>query len=54
MGIKITDSVTGVSVIRPAEFEMRIRRACRRVHGGIGIRAYETKNRTRITVRTIL
>lgn len=53
MGIKIADPATGTFIIRPVEFEESIRRACRRVHGGIKCRVYETKNRTRIRVSTI-
>lgn len=53
MGIKITDYSSGVSVIRPTYFESAIRRACRLSGIGNGIRTYETKNRTRITVRNI-
>lgn len=53
MGITISDSATGTSIIRPAEFEAAIRRACRLSGTGNGIRVYETKNRTRITVRNM-
>lgn len=54
MGIEITDPIARTTIIRPASFEIAIRRSCRRIHGGIGYRAYVTKNRTRILVRTVL
>ena len=53
MAIEITDPIAGTKIIRPAEFEDKIRRACRRIHGGIGFRGYVTKDRTRILVRTV-
>ena len=53
MAIEITDPGTGTKIIRPAEFEVAIRRACRRIHGGIGFRGYVTKDHTKILVRPI-
>ena len=53
MGIKIANPADGTFIIRPAEFEDKIRRACRLEHHGIRARSYVSDNGTRIRVTTI-
>ena len=53
MGIKIANPADGTYIVRPLEFEDKIRRACRLEHNGIKARAYVSDNGTRIRVTTI-
>lgn len=53
MGIKIANLSDGTFIIRPTEFEDKIRRACRLVGQGTKARAYVTDNGTRIRVTTV-
>lgn len=53
MSIKIANPSDGTFVIRPSEFEDKIRRACRLEHHGIKARSYMTGNGTRIRVTTV-
>lgn len=53
MGIKIANPLDGTFLIRPAEFEEKIRRACRLENHGLRARSYVTPDGTRIRVTTV-
>lgn len=53
MGIKVTNPVDGTFIIRPAEFEDKIRRACRLENHGLKARSYVANDGTRIRVTNV-
>ena len=53
MGIKIANPADGTFLIRPAEFEEKIRRACRLENHGLRARSYVTPDGTRIRVTNV-